>query len=98
MPTERTGGSGRHGGCGQVFIDIRGHPPRPELSGLAGTKLWLYVEIQEGVEENQRKERHQKEALDGVRVMLEYMIRMPTVDQLVEGMIFDRSEERRLGK
>ena len=81
--------SRRRGGWNPILVDFRSHHSRPKFFGLASAKRWFEVQIKEGVVDDEREKRQEKEALDGSGVVLKDMIGVPTVDQLVEAMIFD---------
>ena len=62
----------------------------PKVFGLAFAKGWLHVEIQKGMKEDEwEKDHEEEEAFDGSGVMLQDMIGVPTLDQLVEAVVFD---------
>src|ERR1035437_1773133 len=77
------GGSRGQGGWDEVLVDFRGHHSCPKVFGLALAKGWLHVEIKKGMKEDEREKRHEQEAFDGSGVMLQYMIGVPTLDQLI---------------
>src|SRR5438552_13647697 len=93
---ERPGSSkgGRYGSWCQarsdeVLVDFRGHHSGPKVFGLALAKGWLHVQIKKGMKEDERQKRHEQEAFDSGGVMLQYMIGVPTLDQLIEAVVFD---------
>src|SRR5437879_2854267 len=56
---------------------------------FALAKGWFHVEIKKGMKEDERQKRHEQEAFDGAGVVLQDMIGVPTLDQLVEAVVFD---------
>ena len=70
-------------------VDFRSHDSCPKLFGLALAKGWLHVEIKKGMKEDEGQKRHEQEAFDGSGVMLQDMIGVPTLNQLIEAVVFD---------
>ena len=71
------------------MVDFSGHDSCPEIFGLSLAKGWFHVEIEKGMKEDECEKGHEQKAFDGRSVMLQYMIGVPTLDQLVEAMVFD---------